>query len=123
MKRIPPQEQEVLRIGSSSIELQFRYFQGKSDGYIIFYVPSLKVTGYGNSDEEAIKSLKVGLDAFCEDVYDMKPKERKDYLVELGWNQHRRKNKKFLYAYIDKEGILQNFDTPKEVKEEMMEIS
>jgi mannose/fructose/N-acetylgalactosamine-specific phosphotransferase system component IID len=83
MKKIPPQEKDVLRIGSSSIQLQFRYFQGKSDGYIIFYVPSLKVTGYGNSEEEALKSLEVNLEAFCEDDYDMKPKERKKYLIEL----------------------------------------
>jgi hypothetical protein len=53
----------------------------------------------------------------------MKPKERKKYLIELWWNQHRRKNKKFLHAYIDKEGILKNFDAPNEVKEEMMEIA
>lgn len=83
-------------------------------GFMIYYIPSLNLSAYGDSVEEA-KAMMV--DTVLPDLLtDMiiKPRfEVFEHLGKLGWLAIDRASEKFENtAYVDKEGILRNFDLP-----------
>lgn len=101
---------EMFRIKGNKIDFGIITFEGKESGVFIVYSPSLEVTGYGNTKEEAEKSFEFNVSQFCEDLYLLNSKSRDVILTDLGWSKVKFKNKNYSKAYIDNEGVLQNFD-------------
>ena len=103
------------------VDFKARHVKGELVSYIfedhgfrVFYSPSLNLSAYGNTDEEA-KSMMV--DAVMPDMFKAmlnKPKfEVFEYLGKLGWSAVDRNAETYNNtAYVDKEGILRNFDLP-----------
>jgi hypothetical protein len=76
----------------------------------LFYLPSLNLTAYGETEEKAQEMLKFCIADLFDILGSMNPKQRDLQLLNLGWRQNPFKNKSFSKAYIDPQGLLQNFN-------------
>lgn len=113
---------EFIRINGTLITLGLSIFNGKTGDCFGVYAPSIEVSGYGDTREEAMESFKLSLDLFCEDVLQLKRGHQEIELARLGWLQEKFKKKNFSKAYIDSDGALQNFDAGT-VESEFMEMA
>jgi hypothetical protein len=84
----------------------------------VFYVPSLELTGYGNSVDRAFEMLNRSIDDFCEFITKLKNKEIEHELFKLGWkpNETRKKYSKF---YVNPEGELVGLNLDRDKIEEL----
>ncbi|TAE33468.1 MAG: hypothetical protein EAZ91_02320 [Cytophagales bacterium] len=84
--------------------------------HTIIYLPSLNLSAYGNSQEEAKTMLsEVVLDDFCENLIALSPVEAREFLGDLGWAMDAGNGLNFSNsAFVDKDGILRNFDLPQD---------
>lgn len=106
--KLNTEKSESLRISSSGMNLTIRVFDAVDGDFYILYSPSLNISGYGKTMEEAEESFKVSIDAFALDIKNLSPKNREIVLSKLGWHKEKFKQKNYSHAYIDKEGVLQN---------------
>ena len=114
---------ERLTLGYHNLKGTFRCFSGKSGEYWISLIPSLKVSGYGNSEEDSLEDLRYNLNIFCDDLFGLDRIKRQLELQKLGWSQSAIFKKKFSAAFVDKEGVLRNFDHPEQVKDSILQTA
>ncbi|MCB9225073.1 MAG: hypothetical protein R2780_01570 [Crocinitomicaceae bacterium] len=114
---------ETLRLNEHEIELGIQVYSGKSQGYFVWYAPSIEVSGYGTTAKEAQESFKHNLDVFSEDILNLTSKNRELALFKLGWSKKNRSKKQFSKSYIDKDGVLHNFDPETEVETAFLEVA
>ena len=48
----------------------------KQGDFWVCYIPALNISGYGKTEEEAIKDMRYNFDVFCKDLYKMKRKKK-----------------------------------------------
>ncbi|MCY7359126.1 MAG: hypothetical protein LH609_17030 [Rudanella sp.] len=115
----PPSEP----IRADSLEINFDHkqvhfsvagFMFADHGYTVIYLPGLNLSAYGNDAEEAKAMLTdIVLDDFCENLVDLPPITAYEHLSRLGWTATDSDSKHFSNsAYVDKDGVLRNFDLP-----------
>lgn len=121
------QNKEFLKIGSNSITGNVRAVRFMDGDYWILYIPSLNLSAYGTTYQEAHDMMKdVVIKDFCINV--MKSKNKDAIIADLkklGWLKSRIFQKDLSKSsYIDKEGILREFELPEdtEIKEEAVQI-
>lgn len=103
-------DRDTLRIKGGKIFFSLNSYSGKQGEFIIFYIPSLNISGYGKTTEEAEEFLKTEIQVFCEDVMKMPSKEKDAFLESLGFEKEKFRSKNFSKAYVDENGILQEFE-------------
>lgn len=112
--------QDSLQISFSSKKVKgsFRIYYFMDHGHYIAYMPSLQLTGYGDNRKEAVDMLlDVVLDDFCENMLELPIEKANNLLSSLGWKRNKLFHKRFSTAsYVDKEGVLKNFNLPLETK-------
>ena len=81
-----------------------------NDGYEIAYIPSLNLSSYGTTKKEAVEMLNVSLKDFM------------DTLLEAGESKGTY-FKKFDAPFVDKDGVLREFDLSEETKIETMSMA
>lgn len=108
--------QDTVKISNDGLVGSLSAFSGKSGDFFVAIIPSLKVTGYGETEGEALKDLEYNLDVFCDDIFSVSENQRHSELKKLGFSKHRYFKKRFEGTFIDKNGVLQNFDNPENVK-------
>lgn len=101
---------EFVRVNKRRISLGAVQISGKNDGYYVVVMPSLGVSGYGTTEDEAQKSFEHNLNLFCEDLLSLSRHEIEMELTKLGFKKEILKNKNFSKVYVDGKGILQNFE-------------
>lgn len=69
--------------GDKSISLNLNVLQFKDDDTFLAYLPSMDLTGYGNTEAEAISSLHIVLDEFFK--YTVNKKTLTSEMQRLGW--------------------------------------
>ncbi|WP_313419382.1 hypothetical protein [Sphingobacterium multivorum] len=121
-------DKEFLKLGNHSITGEVRAVSFKEGDHFILYIPSLNLSSYGNSFEEAKKMLKdVVIKDFCLSVINNKNKAFViSELKKLGWTRSQFFTKDLSKtAFIDKEGILREFELPEDtvIKEEGFQIA
>jgi hypothetical protein len=114
---------ESLHVAGNSANGKFLSLTGQSGNHWASVIPSLKVSGYGNSAEEAQKDLKYNLDIFFEDFFALNKDEREVALRELGWQREKIFKKRYTGPFINQEGALQNFNIPEDVQKSVLEPS
>ncbi len=77
---------------------------------MVIYVPSLELTGYGESEEKAEEMLRFSLNEYFEYLLKLSPDKMNRELSVLGWKHSKVKNKEFSKAYVDMKGDLKNFN-------------
>ena len=103
-------QQEIFRIKGNKISFGVVTYLGREGDAFIVYSPSFEVSGYGNSKEEAEASFNLNITLFCKDLYTQPIKTRDSILKDLGWSRAKFHTKNYSKAYIDNDGVLQNFD-------------
>lgn len=82
--------------------------------FIVSIIPSLSLTGYGKTKDEAMEMLK----EIAGDYFDTLIKQDKGVidldLADHGWTKNKARPKNFEGPYITREGILEQFDLPKD---------
>ncbi len=61
-----PQE-DTIRIKGVDLTLEVTVVSGKEGEHFISIIPSLMISGYGSTEQEAIDSLDENVETFCED--------------------------------------------------------
>lgn len=87
----------------------FKY-QDKDTLHFVFYCPSLEVSGYGNTTEEAGTMLEHSIYDFFEFLVNLPNEQRVAELSKLGWRKKAIFNKRYSRAFVDGNGELQNFN-------------
>ena len=107
---------ETLKVTAKGLKGMLQSFTGQSGDYWVSIIPSLNVSGYGPTEDEAREDLAYNFDIMCQDLFSVDALKRFKYLKDLGWEHSKIFKKQFSKAYVDENGILQNFDRPEEVK-------
>lgn len=101
---------ETIRIKGGKIHIDILTFSGKEGDHYIFVSPSINVSGYGSTREEAIESFKENVQLFCADLMKLSVSSREAELFKMGFSRVKLQNKNFSKSYIDSEGVLQGFE-------------
>lgn len=112
------QKEEFIKIDyrEKSAKMQIWVVRFIDNGHHIAYIPSLKLSAYGANENEALKMLfeDVVTDMFNH-LFDLSEIQIANELAKFGWKHNRLFKKKFSNTpFIDKGGILRNFNLPKE---------
>jgi hypothetical protein len=99
-----------LRSGKISGVLSGVVFIDKDTKQYISYIPAFDISGYGETKEKAREILKFSLDQLFSHLTDLSQEELQIEMKKLGWNKSRFFNKQFSTAYVDVNGVLQNFN-------------
>ncbi|MEP5613507.1 MAG: hypothetical protein ABJP45_14745 [Cyclobacteriaceae bacterium] len=87
--------------------------------HIVMFIPALRLSSYGKTLKEAEYMMwEIVVEAFFNDLFDMKKTDALNTLYNLGWKQNKIFSKKLNHseAYVDESGILQEFNLPKGTK-------
>jgi len=85
----------------------------KNDSFWIGYIPSLNISSYAKTYEEAHEFLlSVYLKEYLQNAFNS-PSQAIEELKSLGWERNSIFKKKFtVESYVDKDGFLKEFDLP-----------
>jgi len=97
---------------------QFTLHQFRDHDHFIAYIPSLNISAYGETEDEAFdRMVNVVLVDFFESILELGPEQAKSELKKLGWSQHRFFKRQFkANSFVDRNGVLKNFNLPEETK-------
>jgi hypothetical protein len=113
-----PVENETIHLNANGIKAIVNVMTGIEHNIWVFYCPSLNVSGYGNTKEEAHESFDHNIEVFLKDMFVLNLYQRIKYIKSLGWKQDKIFNKQYSKAYIDKDGQLNNLEVPELVSVE-----
>ena len=114
---------ENLKVSPTGLIGRLNAFSGEQGEFWVSIIPSLNVSGYGKTEDEANESLKENLQVFCEDLFSINEVQRKMELTKLGWEPNKFFKKKYSKAYVDENGVLQNFNNPEQVKRKVLQAA
>jgi len=119
-------KEEYLRIENGgrknevALGVRMLQFKDRETNQTIIYIPSLEISAYGESKEKAKSMLNEELKSFSKYLLSLSTKKANEELNSLGWKKQEYAHKNFSHAYIDKDGVLQNFDVDiDDIEEEM----
>ena len=82
-------------------------------GHQIAYMPALDMSGYGDTQGEALEMLAESVHDYFKEVIKLRPEDQMIELAKYGWSQDKHRKKHFLSdAAVDKAGVLKNFELP-----------
>ena len=112
-------------IKGKGVEAKIKIMSFIEDKYFIHFIPSLNISSYGDSFEESEQMLKESLDSLFDILLNLKQDLRDAEMSELGWDKQLYSRRKYTGPYIDKKGILKEFNISEDtlVQEEILEIA
>ncbi len=110
----PPAEGDSIRINLQRRELSAQVsavrFKDCDTNQVIVYIPSMDISGYGDTVTEAEALLKECVNNFFTHLTTLNQKKMDAELSRLGWKKTKFFNKRFTHPLIDVDGSLQNFN-------------
>ncbi len=85
-------------------------FKDKDTKQMVMYVPSLELSAYGDTTENAKKMLEFQVNEFLLHLLKMPNKAQKITLLDLGWTQGKFAHKEYSNSYVDVAGTLTDFN-------------
>jgi hypothetical protein len=107
-----PVDKETIALNPKGLRAVVNVMTGIENDTWVFFCPSLNVSGYGPTKDEAMASFDHNLEVLMHDLFNSKLEDRVKYIKCLGWKQDKFFNKQYSKAYIDKDGQLKNLETP-----------
>lgn len=108
-----PQE-EFLKIDHKAGFIKFcakRYiFQDDDTDQYVCLIPSLGITGYGETVKKAKHMLKSAIDNFNSFIIDLPPHKLAQELTKMGWVRSKLRSKEYSKAFVDVNGALKGFN-------------
>lgn len=105
-----PYEEETISMSRNKLSISVNTISGKDAGFYVIIAPSLNVSGYGKTFEEAKESFDENIIVFGEDLNTLSLRERFEYLKSLGWTKSKYFKKRLSKAFVDHNGVLQNLE-------------
>ncbi len=102
--------QETIRIHKNIVTMKVVVIMGKDGDYFVALAPSVNVSGYGKTKEEARQSFGENAETFLLDIMSLDKLQRDKELSKMGFRKEVFKNKNYSKVYIDENGELQNFE-------------
>lgn len=101
-----------------SVKGCLRTVEFEDNGHFVIYIPSLQLSAYGDDITEAKEMLEVVVDDFCDSLTELSEGQALAELRKFGWEKNSYFTKRFENSntYIDREGILKDFDLPSDTK-------
>jgi len=112
-------EKEVLNIDLKKLNMagKVRVFDFMDEGHHISYIPSLNLSGYGDTKQEALDLLmKHVVKDFFEGLLTLSESQINEELKKLGWERSHFLNREFSKSYLDEDGVLREFNLPAETQ-------
>lgn len=103
-------QHETLRIKGEILTLEVTVVSAKDGEHFVSIIPSLMISGYGETEEEAFISLDENVETFCEDFLKLDLNDRQAELRKLGFSQVKYHRKNFSKLYVDENGLLQDLE-------------
>ena len=103
-------EEDTVRIKGGVLTVEATVISGKEGEHFVSIVPSLMISGYGSTEQEAMYSLDENMETFCEDFMKLNHVQRKSELIKLGFSQVPYHTKNFSKLYVDENGLLQGLE-------------
>lgn len=95
-------------------------------GFKMLYIPALNLSAYGDTAEEARQMMnELVMPDFLTRLASLSKMAVFEYLSKLGWSAINRESTSFeTSAYVDKDGVLRNFDLPADtpIKEDLITV-
>lgn len=101
---------QLIRISRKGITVKIVIVSGKEGDHFVTLAPSINVSGYGRTREEADSSFDENMEVFLDDIMALSKEEREREILKLGFEKEHLKNKNFSKAYLDENGVLKNFE-------------
>ncbi|MEQ9423487.1 MAG: hypothetical protein RJQ09_03645 [Cyclobacteriaceae bacterium] len=115
----PKQDRQFLKINPSKKRLSglLHTFIINDHDHYVKYIPSLNLSAYGDTKEELEEMMQVCLEEYLDAFFDLSDSEMQKELSKYGWEREKLFRKRYFNnSYVDKEGILQNFNLPAETE-------
>ena len=103
-----PYDIEEIKMSKDSFTIKINVITGEDGDFWVSISPSLNVSGYGNTKEEAQESFHHHMQMFWEELKVLKMDRRHLMLKNLGWNNKFYAKKQYSKAFVDENGVLQD---------------
>lgn len=101
---------EYFRIKKNKVTVRTKVFSGKEGNFHVFICPTLNVSGYGDTEEDAKESFTYNLKLFCQDLLALQPVQIDKELKKLGFEKEVFSTKNYSKAYVDEGGVLRGIE-------------
>jgi hypothetical protein len=101
---------ETLRIKGNTINFKGYVYNTIDEGFHIVYSPSLNVSGYGRTKEEAHETFKEGYESLFKELLDLPIEIRNAELRKLGFQLEKYQTKNFSKLFVDENGKLHGLE-------------
>jgi len=101
---------EMIRINGDHIRLDVIVIIGKQGKHYVHFAPSINVSGYGSTEEEAEQSFNLDLDLFFSALQNLPLKKRKIELTKLGFVQNKYHKKNYSKELSDEQEHYQAYE-------------
>lgn len=106
---------------------EFTMLIGKDGDYFVSKIPSLNLSSFGDTEEEAKMFMKHALDDYFETMFEGTEENLFKDLTSVGFVRDKIFNKRLHHkelssSFIDGNGLLQGFDDPTSVKHEKITL-
>jgi len=110
---------EIIRISEKQLVIELIVSKGKDGDFFVQVSPTLNVSGYGKTEDEAKESFDLNIKLFCEDLMNLKLVERLKYIKSFGFKNKKYQTKNYSNIYVDKNGILQGLEQVSTMREKI----
>ena len=119
-ERHSPPKSDSIHLAKDTATAALTIHKFQDNGHFVVYMPALNLSAYGETAKEATDRLvHEVLDDFFENLLAMKPEQANKELQKLGWSRNKLFKKQFrANSYVDRSGVLKNFNLPEETKVE-----
>ncbi len=100
---------ESIRISKNEIKIKVMISMGKDGDFYVVVSPTLAVSGYGNTEQEAEESFNLNIELFCTDILELSNEKRELYLINLGFRKEHLKTKNYSTIYGEGNVMLNDF--------------
>ncbi|MDI9320365.1 MAG: hypothetical protein QM530_07825 [Phycisphaerales bacterium] len=97
-------------------------FVDKDTKQHVIYIPSLEISGYGETIEKAKKIVEFSINDFFTSLLKLSLIDVRQELKKLGW-ERAMFNKEFSHAYIDANGELNGFEAEGEIEKKVLSVA
>lgn len=103
---------DTLRVNPSKNRVELTagmYKITEKNDHIILYIPSLNLSGYGDSVDEAREMLQFSLDEYFNYFFKLSRKQQAEELQNKGWNKVWLSSKEFSKVHVNINGELEGY--------------
>ena len=105
----------TVNFNKGTVKSSINVFEIIDHGHTILYIPALDMSGYGDNRQEANEMLIDSVSEYFQTLVKLPDYTITEELNKYGWQRSVFFKKKFQNStYIDKKGILQNFNLPED---------